>query len=290
MIRLALLVSLLGACSLYWGGGDDDTCHPTGLDVPAQLLRDPYNGTCISESTGPTCNPSCGPCPATNSPPSTVDLDWASCLGSCEQLAESACLESSSCHAAYTYTGNGQQTPTFWGCWDLPPNGAVTGGSCTGLDAQTCEAHTDCVSTYDGYLAPNTDSTFDHCAAEPPPPGNACDGMTCMSGDICVLQDITGGFVSECVSPSDAGTCGGATACAIVVPACPSGTIRGVLGACYSPYCIPAAECSMPACSTLTTEAACTARTDCDTIYDGMGCTCDHDGCTCTSETFDHCQ
>ena len=45
-----------------------------------------------------------------------------------------------------------------------------------------------------------------------------------------------------------------------------------------------------PACSTLTTEAACKARNDCDAVYTGMNCTCDKNGCTCQTETFSHCQ
>jgi hypothetical protein len=45
-----------------------------------------------------------------------------------------------------------------------------------------------------------------------------------------------------------------------------------------------------PACSTLTTEAACKARSDCDAVYTGMNCTCDNNGCTCATETFSHCQ
>jgi hypothetical protein len=44
------------------------------------------------------------------------------------------------------------------------------------------------------------------------------------------------------------------------------------------------------ACSTLTTAAACTARTDCEPIYDGSDCTCTPNGCTCQVETFELCQ
>ena len=43
---------------------------------------------------------------------------------------------------------------------------------------------------------------------------------------------------------------------------------------CYTNYCIPTAECAAPACSTLTSESACTARMDCDTVYTGTNCTC----------------
>jgi hypothetical protein len=45
-----------------------------------------------------------------------------------------------------------------------------------------------------------------------------------------------------------------------------------------------------PACATLTTEADCTARTDCDPIYTGSDCTCDRNGCTCKTEVFASCQ
>jgi hypothetical protein len=45
-----------------------------------------------------------------------------------------------------------------------------------------------------------------------------------------------------------------------------------------------------PACDTLTTEMACTARADCEPIYHGSNCTCDPHGCTCETETFAYCQ
>jgi hypothetical protein len=44
------------------------------------------------------------------------------------------------------------------------------------------------------------------------------------------------------------------------------------------------------ACDTLTTEPACTARTDCEPIYNGSNCTCDPHSCTCQTETFAYCQ
>lgn len=44
------------------------------------------------------------------------------------------------------------------------------------------------------------------------------------------------------------------------------------------------------ACDTLTTEASCTARTDCVPIYQGYNCTCDSSGCTCQTEVFEKCQ
>src|SRR5262249_60769396 len=152
----------------------------------------------------PGCDPRCSPCPPTAQPA----VDWASCFGPCEGLAEAECVASTSCHAAYQDTG--AANPTYWDCFELPPSGAIT-GACTNLDAQSCSEHVDCVSVY----AVNAGATsFERCAAE-----------------------------------------------------------------------------AMPvACSTLTTEAACKARADCDPVYVGTNCTCDHSGCTCQTETFDHCQ
>jgi hypothetical protein len=49
-------------------------------------------------------------------------------------------------------------------------------------------------------------------------------------------------------------------------------------------------ELAPPSCDTLTTEIACKARMDCEPVYNGLGCTCDPHGCTCQTETFDHCQ
>jgi hypothetical protein len=96
----------------------------------------------------------------------------------------------------------------------MPPSGAVEGGGCVGLDAQTCSEHDDCLSNYIDVPVNSQDSQFSSCAAKTP----------------------------------------------------------------------------LPACSTLTTEATCKARTDCEPIYVGTQCTCDPTSCTCQVETFDHCQ
>ncbi|HEV7554417.1 MAG TPA: hypothetical protein VGO00_03115, partial [Kofleriaceae bacterium] len=112
--------------------------------IADQQLRDPSTGQC--ESFGQPCDSSCGPCPGLTEalPP---EPDWGSCFGACEELSETACLATPSCHAAYQ--DDSAQAPVFWGCWDLPPSGVVH-GSCTGLDAQTCTEHDDCASVYTG--------------------------------------------------------------------------------------------------------------------------------------------
>jgi hypothetical protein len=45
-----------------------------------------------------------------------------------------------------------------------------------------------------------------------------------------------------------------------------------------------------PTCDTLTAEADCVARGDCEAIYNGYDCTCDPTGCTCKTEVFARCQ
>jgi hypothetical protein len=135
------------------------------------------------------------------------------CGGACDSLAEADCLANASCHA--TYSDDPTPSPVFWGCWNLPPSGALT-GSCTGLDAQTCSEHTDCVSIY--------------------------------TGPVNQPQNFVPSFER----------------------------------------CQP--EVAAPACATLTTEAACKARPDCDAVYNGMNCTCDSNGCTCATETYAKCE
>jgi hypothetical protein len=91
-----------------------------------------------------------------------------------------------------------------------------------------------------------------------------------------------------CGSP-DPGRCYDPVLCNSAPPQCPSGTLPGVANGCYTGYCIPTASCEMPACETLTTEAQCTARGDCNAVYAGMNCTCDPD-CTCQTLTYERCE
>lgn len=207
--RMKGLVCLLALAGCFT---DSHKC-PAVVNVakePAQSLRDPATGQCdpISYPQPYPCDPQCGPCAESGGAAVGAEPDWGSCFGPCESLDEQTCLGSTTCHTAYLQ-GPGPGAIQFWGCWDLPPSGAVT-GTCTGDDAQTCTEHPDCTSLY-------------------------------ASG-----------------SPDSYVSC--------------------------SPKTAP------PACSTLTTEAACTARPDCDAIYIGMNCTCTPSGCTCATETYDHCQ
>ncbi|HTR56356.1 MAG TPA: hypothetical protein VMJ10_37035 [Kofleriaceae bacterium] len=152
MVRFAVVAVLFLACT----SSPAPRCESAGIaDVE---LRDPATGQC--SAVDPSCT--CGPCPGT----AELAVDWAMCNGTCDALDESSCLATPGCHAAYQ--DDPTPTPVFWGCWDLPPSGAIE-GSCTGLDAQTCSEHDDCVSIYTGPVnqPPNFVESFERCAAKP---------------------------------------------------------------------------------------------------------------------------
>ncbi|HEY5951712.1 MAG TPA: hypothetical protein VIV40_39730 [Kofleriaceae bacterium] len=243
MIRLfafAALVTLVG-CT-----GDDDPClydrAGTGAEIAQIQYRDPYTGTCQSFGGG-YCDEQCGPCPLTDQ----AQPDWALCYASCEGLAETACKAQSGCRAVFAGAA-------FYECWGVAQSGPVQGGNCTGLDAQACSRHDDCVAIH----AQGTPiGSFMSCAAE--------------------------------TNTGDPGSCVGAITCDAAEPACPTGTIAGRRNGCWTGYCIPYADCDqLPACSTLD-EPSCISRTDCTPSYHGNNCTCTINGCTCQSWTFDVC-
>jgi hypothetical protein len=147
------------------------------------------------------------------------------------------------------------QGTSFWGCWDLEPDPSAP-AMCAGLNADQCTGRDDCIGIYgqnDNVQAP---VSFTRCAAET---GGACDSDTdCVFGDTCDWTDC---------------------------PPTGPGADSACLGTCVAQQPPPP-----PACSTLTTESSCKARTDCEPIYNGMNCTCDPQGCTCQIETFAYCQ
>jgi hypothetical protein len=246
--------------------------------------RDPTTGQCQSFGTTYPCDPACGQlCPATGAVNSAAP-DWGMCYGSCDSLSEAQCLASPTCHAAYSDTPT--PSPTFQGCWALPPTGPIT-GACTGLDAQTCSEHTDCVSLMTSAVnsGSNFQPSFESC--QPEPTTSLCGATSCGTGSECVVTP-TMPMQQMCVAPATAGTCDAAT-CASPAPGCPTGTTPGVANGCYTNYCIPTSECAPAACSTLT-EQQCKARSDCDPTYMGTNCTCDRNGCVCQSETYLSCQ
>ena len=257
---------------------------PTGVKAGVADLeyRDPASGQC--QSFGTPCDNACGPCPGY----AGVMPDWAPCYGACENETEAQCLADANCHAAYSDDPTPQ--PVFWGCWDLPPSGAIT-GACDGLDAQTCSEHSDCASLYTGPVNQPAGfvPAFEKCIAEPGAGSGPCAGVSCGAGNECVVTPAAA-TTPMCEPTTIGGACTGTVTCAVAMPVCPSGTTAGIANNCYTGFCIPSSECAPPPCATLTTESACVARTDCDPVYQGTNCTCDKNGCTCQNETFLKCQ
>jgi hypothetical protein len=120
------------------------------------------------------------------------------------------------------------------------------------------------------------------------------DAPDCPSGTTAGVRN--GCWTGYCIpnaacGPNNPGQCYLPVTDDQIAPACPSGTTPGVAtNGRYTGYCIPTSECGPTACATLTTEAACTARADCSTVYTGTNCVCTADGCSCQTVTFDHCE
>ncbi|HEY5926177.1 MAG TPA: hypothetical protein VIV11_31045 [Kofleriaceae bacterium] len=144
---------------------------------------------------------------------------------------------------------------SFYQCWAVAQSGPVQGGDCTQFDAYECSRHDDCSAIH---ATGNPIGSFRSCAEES--------------------------------SIQDPGSCVGEVTCDALPPNCPAGTIAGRRNGCWTGYCIPIADCDqLPACSTLN-ENDCIGRTDCTPTYEGQNCTCNANGCTCQTWTFDSCK
>lgn len=131
------------------------------------------------------------------------------------------------------------------------PDWGSCSGPCSGLDEMQCLASTTCHPAYT--VVSNMAPTFSSCWDLPP----------------------SGAITGACTN-LDAQTCSEHPDCETILS--------------NGSYANCAIKVAPPTCSALTTEADCKARTDCDPIYIGMNCTCDSSGCTCATETYDHCQ
>lgn len=279
LLGSALVCVPLVVLAVSCDSGDDDCQYGYGgvatgsAGLYAQnLLRDPESGQCQDYTVYPPpggCDV-CGNCPPASGADQAPPPDWGSCYGTCAGLDETACLAAPGCQAAYVTdcAGGDCQAPpdAFYGCWDVAPSGPIEGGDCTVLGAYDCSRHDDCVAfhkraidcTTPGCTDPQL-GAFDRCGSEESDPG--------------------------------AGDCYAEVTCDAPEPACPDGTLPGVVNGCYSGYCIPVDECpdAPPACSALG-EMSCIDRADCTPIYQGVGCSCGASGCTCDSWDFTGCQ
>ncbi|HUJ62118.1 MAG TPA: hypothetical protein VLX92_26610 [Kofleriaceae bacterium] len=179
MTRLALALILVAGCLRSHG---DDVCNQPGVagKEPAQELRDPQTGICQPFSPGGGTCPCGEECPVEG----IAEPDWGVCAGACDALDPTACVATSGCHEALIVDANSNMAPSFWGCWEVAPPGPVEGGSCTNLDAQTCQSHDDCISTY---TRDSTGATsYTSCAAETAPAAcSTLDETACKARSDC---------------------------------------------------------------------------------------------------------
>ncbi len=201
----------LAGCTLYHGGGGDDVCNKpvaAGEALPAQQLLNPETLQCQTFSQGPTCDPTCGPCPALEQ----VQVpSWGSCSSACDGLDQPTCATTSGCRIALDwakyYTG---ASDAFIGCFATDMNQTGT-PLCKGLDAQDCSRVDSCTALYQ--------QVNSNCGT-------------------CAQHEF-----QECIPEGQqAGSCTGQVLCDLAV-SCPAGTTPGIEGSCYTGSCIPDQFC-----------------------------------------------
>ena len=143
--------------------------------------------------------------------------------------------------------------------------------ACTGLDEATCLATDACRAAYltacVGGGCPDDGYEYYGCWAVAPAGstrGGTCEGLgayDCSRHDDCVSRHVK---IVDCVNCTSDPTVGGFESCA-------------------------AEGEPVQACAELG-EADCVAREDCNPFYEGEGCTCDGDACSCADWLFRACE
>ncbi|HVK87572.1 MAG TPA: hypothetical protein VM513_25820 [Kofleriaceae bacterium] len=337
-----------GTCE-EWGGGS--YCDSSCGECPP-IANEPYPawGECYSDCTGlaeEACLASSG-CQAAYAEDARIaDAPSSAWFTGCWAVAPQtyppstscwekdayACAQDDTCAAYYTAADGGfamdapvstqfsrcAPEPSMNGCENVPCGFGshcelqcdLTGGcaptcvpddnACAVVD---CQAGYTCVEVCDGYMTTvDTPVPPWQCRAECVPVGGGdpgtCTGQTlcdslppaCPTGTVPgILNGCWSGYCipeADC-GPNNPGDCSGEVSCFANPPACPTGTVPGVANGCWTGYCIPEGSCPVAMCEALTTEAACTARSDCQAVYRGGNCTCDP-ACSCEDLTYDHC-
>jgi hypothetical protein len=242
-------VVVLASCDLYFGhpvpdalplgGGGGNWCEDAGGGGVGGggggggggIDRDPTTGDCLS-----------GPCVP---PPEPT---YASCVGPCEGLAETACLSTPGCHPTYTEMDviDGLPPPRFNACWDIAPLPVTEGSAaCAQADAQACSTRDDCASL----MAPVSpqdqfDVMFAACQRKPAYTcPSACQSPGVDQQECNIICDAHDCFAT-CLPSAATGTCNGsAVTCGSAAPDCPIGTSAGVVAGCWTGYCIPQQQC-----------------------------------------------
>jgi hypothetical protein len=283
-----------GGCNLLdaQGCSEHDDCVTNYSSSDTFSSCAPENTAyCLADSdcsSGQRCDTST--CYQPNCPP---DGDCASvCEGVC--VPDQACTNVD-CGSGYHCEETCYPCDTTDGTM-CPPDDSCT-PSC--VPDQTC-ADIDCGPGYSCAMDCSTGTCFPTCVATGGGPGDCTGQVLCNSAPPACPANTTPGIANGCYTgfcipvtdcgPHDPGLCYGQVTCTSAPPSCPMGTLPGVTNGCYSGYCIPTTSCEVPACETLTTEAACTSRNDCNPVYSGTNCTCDSSGCTCQTLTFERCE
>jgi len=281
---LALLLLAPTGCDFYFSGGDDEpppcpggAIEPDGSGAPLGI-RNPSTGQCeYWGGGGGWCDETCGPCPQADEPALQPAPSWGFCESLCTGLDEDTCRDTEGCRGAYIDTCPADAdcslgaSDVFYECWAVDMTGPIQGGDCYGLDAWECSRHDDCRAIHRNSC--RLDDTRDR--RDP-----ACLGEFAM----CAQEQR---------ALPDPGQCYGEVYCDALPPACSDpDAIPGRKDGCWTGLCIPTSECEQPPdgpCS-LQGENVCIARADCDPIYEGVDCTCDASGCTCSDWVFNRCE
>jgi hypothetical protein len=223
MLRLAF-VSLvcLSACLLEEHGSGGPQCDIlTGGDLPPksggsgliaqQQQRNPQDLSCQSFG-GPTCDPDCGPCPATELAPIP---SWGVCGSSCEVEDEVSCAADPSCRvikdARCAIDGN--CATDFIGCFPTDQQ-QIADFDCARADAQTCSESSACTAFHRN----------DPC-------GFAADAPCPREFAMCLPEGQSPGHCFESVT------------CDAVGPACGPDETPGIRNGCFTGACIPQDLC-----------------------------------------------
>ncbi len=305
ILALAACSTFASGCQFYFGGDDDgqddSPCAFAEDSAGAPLqLRNPYTGECVYGGGG---GGGCWGDPQPAEQPTGADIwfdfNWPVCDSFCNQLGEGDCLEADGCRAIYVdlCPPNAECAPNvqFSTCWAVASDGPVRGGDCTQLtDALECARHDDCSALHERKLCGPDEycespaGSFTACQNEggAPPPVACYSDMECAPEEHCNTIDF-------CLPP----------------PGCMPD--QGCPPVCYG-KCVPDETLPPPpppppppaSCTNLD-EATCIDMADgcidangqsscgmvkCEPIYEGSGCSCDANGCTCQAWTYELCR
>jgi hypothetical protein len=278
-VFLYMCVLLPAAGCMFY---DDDCDYGGGAQIAPDYLRNPDTGQCEEFGwRGGGGRGSCDEGDFAFEADRAPSPDWGACQSSCTGLDEMTCLGTPSCRASYVGTcaqdasclpGDGNLE--FYECWAVAPENPVSTGECWNLGAYDCSRHDNCAAVHwpegAGSGAESADAPglvqgvgpFQMCAPETKGCYGDQDcgpGSSCNANEICLSPPGCGGTGSDGACPAvcygycepDPFTvdhCYGEVACDAAPPVCPSGSLPGIYGACWSGECIPVDQCPEGSC------------------------------------------